>query len=83
MPPKVEVDGKWSVNEGGRTIEAYSRDNRHATGYIITISRTRSSANPGTIAVVKGVQKMGIQMDRMAGGHGGVGNFADLANTVQ
>jgi hypothetical protein len=31
-------------------------------------------ANPGTIALVKGIQKMGIQMDRMAGGHGGVGN---------
>jgi hypothetical protein len=40
-------------------------------------------ANPGTTALVKGVQKMGIQMDRMAGGHGGVGNFADLAKTVQ
>jgi hypothetical protein len=26
---------------------------------------------------------MGIQVDRMAGGHGGVGNFADLAKTVQ
>jgi hypothetical protein len=39
-------------------------------------------ANPGTTALVKGVQKMGIQMDRMAGGHGGVGNFADLAKTV-
>jgi hypothetical protein len=40
-------------------------------------------ANPGTIAVVKGIQKMGIHVDRMAGGHGGVGNFADLARTVQ
>ena len=40
-------------------------------------------ANPGTISLVKGIQKMGIQMDRMAGGHGGVGNFADLAKTVQ
>jgi hypothetical protein len=40
-------------------------------------------ANPGTIALVKGIQKMGIQMDRMAGGHTGVGNFADLAKTVQ
>jgi hypothetical protein len=31
---------------------------------------------------VKGIQKMGIQMDRMAGGHGGVGNFADLAKML-
>ena len=40
-------------------------------------------ANPATTALVKGIQKMGIAMDRMAGGHGGVGNFADLAKTVQ
>jgi len=33
VPPKVEeVDGKWSATEGGRTIEAYSLDNPHATG---------------------------------------------------
>jgi hypothetical protein len=59
------------------------------------ISRTRSlvsciwgpapripPANPGTIAPVRGIQKMGVQMDRVAGGHGGVGNFADLAKIV-
>jgi glyoxylase-like metal-dependent hydrolase (beta-lactamase superfamily II) len=98
VPPKVEeVDGKWSVTEGGRTIEAYSLENPHATGYIIpyipdakfgfvtdlwTPTPTIPPANPGTIAVVKGIQKMGIQVDRMAGGHGGIGNFADLAKTV-
>jgi glyoxylase-like metal-dependent hydrolase (beta-lactamase superfamily II) len=99
VPPKVEeVDGKWSVTEGGRTIEAYSLDNPHATGYIIPYVPDAKfgfvtdiwspapmvpPANPQTIALVKGIQKMGIQMDKMAGGHGGVGNFADLAKTVQ
>jgi glyoxylase-like metal-dependent hydrolase (beta-lactamase superfamily II) len=99
VPPKVEeVDGKWSATEGGRTIEAYSLENPHAAGYIIPYIPDAKfgfvtdiwspapripPANPGTIALVKGVQKMGIEMDRMAGGHGGVGNFADLANTVQ
>jgi glyoxylase-like metal-dependent hydrolase (beta-lactamase superfamily II) len=99
VPPKVEeVDGKWSANEGGRTIEAYSLDNPHATGYIIPYIPDAKfgfvtdlwspapripPANPGTIAVVKGIEKMGIPMDRMAGGHGGVGKFADLAKTVQ
>jgi hypothetical protein len=34
-PGKVGIDGKWSATEGGRTIEAYSLDNPHATGYII------------------------------------------------
>jgi glyoxylase-like metal-dependent hydrolase (beta-lactamase superfamily II) len=98
VPPKVEeVDGKWSVTEGGRTIEAYSLDNPHATGYIIpyipdakfgfvtdiwTPGPPAPPANPGTIALVKGIQKMGIQVDRMAGGHGGIGNYADLAKTV-
>jgi glyoxylase-like metal-dependent hydrolase (beta-lactamase superfamily II) len=97
VPPKVEeVDGKWSVTEGGRAIEAYSLDNSHATGYIIPYipdakfgfvtdlwspAPTIPPANPGTTAVVKGIQKAGIQMDRMAGGHG-IGNFADLAKTV-
>src|SRR5271163_3232348 len=99
VPPKVEeVDGKWSATEGGRTINAYSLDNPHSTGYIIPYIPDAKlgfvtdiwspapqipPANPGTTALVKGIQKMGIQMDRMAGGHGGVGNFADLAKTVQ
>jgi glyoxylase-like metal-dependent hydrolase (beta-lactamase superfamily II) len=99
VPPKVEeVDGKWSVTEGGRTIEAYSLDTPHSTGYIIPYipdakfgfvtdiwspAPRMPPANPGTISLVKGIQKMGIQMDRMAGGHGGVGNFSDLAKTVQ
>ena len=99
VPPKVEeVDGKWMVTEGGRAIEAYSLDNPHSTGYIIPYIPDAKlgfvtdiwspapripPANPGTTALVKGVQKMGVQMDRMAGGHGGVGNFSDLAKTVQ
>jgi glyoxylase-like metal-dependent hydrolase (beta-lactamase superfamily II) len=98
VPPKVEeVDGKWSVTEGGRTIEAYSLDNPHATGYIIPYVPDAKfgfvtdiwspapmipPANPQTIALVKGIQKMGIQMDRMAGGHGGIGNYADLVKTI-
>lgn len=96
-PQVIEVDGKWSITEGGRTIEAYSLDTPHATGYIIPYipdaklgfvtdiwspAPAIPPANPGTISLVKGVQKMGIQMDRMAGGHGGVGPFADLAKTV-
>ena len=98
VPPKVEeVDGKWSTTEGGRTIEAYSLDTPHAAGYIIPYVPDAKfgfvtdiwspapmipPANPQTTALVKGIQKMGIQMDKMAGGHGGVANFADLAKTV-
>ena len=100
VPPKViEVDGKWSVNEGGRTIEAYSLDNPHAQGYLIPYvpdakmgwvtdlwnpgPPVNGTANPGMVAVVRGVQKAGIAPEKFAGGHGAVGNYADLAKAVQ
>ena len=78
VPPKVEeVNGTWSVTKGGRTIEAYSLDNPHAAGYIIPyigfVTDIWSPApripppNSATIALVKGIRKMGIQMDRIAG----------------
>jgi len=99
VPPKViEVDGKWSVNEGGRTIEAYSLDNPHAAGYLIPYipdakmgfvtdlwnpgPPINGPANPNMVAVVRGVEKFGIQPDKFAGGHGAVGNYADLARAV-
>jgi hypothetical protein len=78
-----------SATKGGRTIETYSLDNPYSTGYIIPyIPDTKLGfvtdiwspapqippANRGTTALAKGVQKMGIQMDCMAGGHGGVGS---------
>jgi hypothetical protein len=69
VPPKVEeVNGKWSVTEGGRTIEAYSLDNPHATGYIIPYVPDAKfgfvtdiwspapripPANPGTLALLR------------------------------
>ena len=100
VPPKViEVDGKWSVNEGGRTIEAYSLENPHAQGYLIPYvpdakmgwvtdlwnpgPQVTGPANPGMVAVVRGVEKMGIKPEKFAGGHGAVGNYADLVKAVQ
>jgi len=99
VPPKViEVDGKWSVTEGGRVIEAYSLDNAHAAGYLIPYipdakmgfvtdlwnpgPAINGPANPNMVAVVRGVEKFGIQPDKFAGGHGAVGNYADLARAV-
>jgi glyoxylase-like metal-dependent hydrolase (beta-lactamase superfamily II) len=35
--------------------------------------------SPGQAAVVAGVQKAGITVERFAGGHGSVGNYAELA----
>jgi len=98
-PKVVEVDGKWSVNDGGREIDAFSLDNAHAQGYLIPYvpdaklgfvtdlwnpgPPINGPANPNMIAVVKGVEKMGIAPERFAGGHGAVGNYADLVQAVQ
>ena len=34
-------------------------------------------------AVLRGVEKIGIKPERFAGGHGAVGNYADLERAVQ
>jgi hypothetical protein len=97
-PKVIEVDGKWSVNDGGRAIEAYSLDNPHATGYLIPYipdvkigwvtdlwnpGAPIMAVNPGLVAIVRGVEKAGIQPERFAGGHGAIGPYADLVQAVQ
>ncbi len=98
-PKVIEVNGKWSVNDGGRVIEAYSLENPHAAGYIIPYvpdaklgfvtdlwnpgAPVPAMPNPNMVAVVRGVEKMGIQPERFAGGHGAVAPYADLAQAVQ
>jgi hypothetical protein len=39
-------------------------------------------SNPALVDIVNGVKKAGIQPDRFAGGHGGVGNYADVVKAV-
>ena len=97
-PKVIEVDGKWSINDAGREIDAFSLDTEHATGYIIPYvpdaklafvtdlwnpGPINGPANPAMVSIVRGVEKMGIQPERFAGGHGGVGNYADLVQAVQ
>jgi hypothetical protein len=41
------------------------------------------NVNPNMVAVVRGVEKMGIKPERFVGGHGAVGNYADLERAVQ
>jgi glyoxylase-like metal-dependent hydrolase (beta-lactamase superfamily II) len=98
-PPKViEVNGKWSVKDGGREIDAYSLQNPHATGYLIPYvpdaklgfvtdiwspgRAMPAKANDDMIALVRGVEKMGIKPERFAGGHGGVDNYSVLTSLV-
>ena len=97
-PKVIEVADKWSVNEGGREIEAFALENSHAAGYLIPYVPDAKlgfvtdlwnpgppvmNVNPNMLAVVTGVQKMGIQPEKFAGGHGAVGNYADLVQAVQ
>jgi metallo-beta-lactamase superfamily protein len=93
----IEVNGKWSVNDGGREVDAYTLDNPHAASFlfpyvpdaklgVVTDLYTPGApvtSNPGVLALVKGVQKMGIKPETIAGGHGTVGPYADVLNAVQ
>jgi len=97
-PKVIEVDGKWSVNDGGRAVEAYSLDNPHAAGYLIPYvpdakmgfvtdlwnpgPMVATPANPNMVAIVRGMEKAGVQPEKFAGGHGAVGTYADLVRTV-
>ncbi|HEX3483709.1 MAG TPA: MBL fold metallo-hydrolase [Micropepsaceae bacterium] len=97
QPKVIEVDGKWSVNDGGREIDAFSLSTSHATGYIIPYIPDAklgwvtdlwnpgglvTMSNPALVDLVNGVKKMGIQPERFAGGHGAVGNYADVVKAV-
>ena len=96
-PKVIEVNGKWSVNDGGREIDAFSLDNPHAQGYLIPYvpdaklgfvtdlwnpGPAVANANPNMVAIVRGMEKAGVQPERFAGGHGAVGNYADLTKAV-
>ena len=96
--PKVaEVDGKWSVNDGGREVNAYLVENPHAADMmivyvpdaklgIVTDLYVPGAPVPPTAmvaALVKGVDKWGIKPERFAGGHGSVGPYADVAKAAQ
>ncbi len=97
-PKVLEVDGKWSVNDGGREIDAFLIDNPHAAGYLMPYVPDAklgwvtdlwnpggpvTNVNPNLIALVRGVDKWGLMPERFAGGHGAVGNYADVVKAVQ
>ena len=96
-PKVIEVADKWTVNDGGREIGAFVLDNPHAQGYLIPYVPDAKlgfvtdlwnpgppvmNTNPNMVAVVRGVEKAGIQPEKFAGGHGAVGNYADLMRAV-
>ncbi len=91
-PKVIEVDGKWSVNDGGREVDAYIVENPHAAGMLIVyvpdaklgivtdlyVPGAAPPSNTEVAALVKGVDKWGIKPERFAGGHGSVGPYADV-----
>ena len=93
----IEVDGKWSVNDGGRKVDAYAVENPHAAGYDIVyvpdaklgvvtdlyVPGAPVPSNAAVAALVKGVDKWGIKPERFAGGHGSTGAYADVVQAAQ
>jgi hypothetical protein len=97
-PRVIEVADKWSVNDGGREVDAFVLENPHATGYLIPYvpdakfgwitdlwnpGAPVNMSNPVLVAIVNGVDKMGIKPERFGGGHGGVGNYSDVERVVK
>jgi glyoxylase-like metal-dependent hydrolase (beta-lactamase superfamily II) len=92
----IEVDGKWSVDDGGREVDAYAVDNPHAAGYVMAyvpdarLGIVSDLYVPGApvpssamvVALVKGVDKWGIKPERFAGGHGSTGPYADVVQAA-
>jgi flavorubredoxin len=97
-PKVLEVDGKWSIKDAGREIDAYMLTNPHATPYLVGYipdaklgfvtdiwspgRGTVTTADPAMVALVRGVEKFGIQPERFAGGHGFVDNYSVLTSVV-
>jgi hypothetical protein len=93
----VEVDGKWNVNDAGREIDAYAVENPHAAGYDLVyvpdaklgmisdlyVPGAPVPSNPMVAALVRAVDKWGIQPERFAGGHGSTGPYADVVQAAQ
>ena len=93
----IEVDGKWRVNDGGREVDAYVIDTPHAAPFLfpyvpdaklgvvtdLYVPGAPVSPSPMVLALVKGIDKWGLQPETIAGGHGTVGPYSDVTRAVQ
>jgi glyoxylase-like metal-dependent hydrolase (beta-lactamase superfamily II) len=96
-PKIIEVDGKWSVTDGGREVDAYAIDNPHAAGYIMAylpdaklgvvsdlyVPGAPVPSNAMVAALVRGVDKWAIKPERFAGGHGSTGPYSAVVEAAQ
>lgn len=93
----IEVDGKWSVSDGGREVDAFVLDNPHASPYLLPyvpdakvgvvtdlyVPGAPVSTNPMVLSLVKGIDKWGLKPETIVGGHGSVGPYAEVLQAVQ
>jgi glyoxylase-like metal-dependent hydrolase (beta-lactamase superfamily II) len=97
-PVVIENTGTWTVKEGTREVDFYMIDNPHADdmqmgwlpelklGLVTDIWNPGppvTASNPGLASVIHAVEKLGITPQKFAGGHGGVGDYAQAAAVVK
>ena len=98
-PEIIEVRDKWTVNDGGREFSAFVIDNPHSDGMMIgwlpdakmafntdlwiTTPTPPASSNPNLAALIAGVEKWGLQPEKMSGGHGTVADYAAGARVAK
>jgi glyoxylase-like metal-dependent hydrolase (beta-lactamase superfamily II) len=98
-PDLIEVEGKWTVNDAGREFSVFEIDNPHSTGMMIgwlpdvrmafntdlwiTTPTPPTASNPNLAALIAGVEKWGLQPEKMSGGHGTVADYAAGARVAK
>jgi glyoxylase-like metal-dependent hydrolase (beta-lactamase superfamily II) len=98
-PEIIEVEEKWTVNDGGREFSAFVIQNPHSDGMMIgwlpdakmafntdlwiTTPQPPTSSNPNLAALIAGVEKWGLQPEKMSGGHGTVADYAAGARVAK
>jgi glyoxylase-like metal-dependent hydrolase (beta-lactamase superfamily II) len=94
--PLLEVfEGKKVITEGGQSLELYAiTGGPHVDPMVLGYSPTARAVfqpdlytpggggGPAAEHLLKSIQSLGIKVDKMVGGHGGVGSYADFVKAV-
>ena len=91
----IEVSDKLVLSEGKRELGIYAIENPHAAGMLFGYvadaklgfvtdlwspgQKLGDKPNPMQASLIAAVARAGVSPERFAGGHGGVGSYADLA----
>lgn len=90
------VSAKKVLSEGERSVEIYPVENSHATGMLVVYLPqekvlfvsdlfTPGVQRPGGVwakELFAAITQYGLQVERIAGGHGGIGSIEDLRRVV-